>query len=405
MSDSHSAVELRLLLEEVCADLCRFEHTIARGLRPDAIHIDREASVGHPGAFADFRIQPQGRPARFVEVNFGYTNDALLKSLRRKYAVPTALTQSADGVVLVLDEAGRADYAGVIAAARASLHPGLDLEVWNETRLREMIRLHFKVEVERFEPERLLDVRAAIEHAMGRYAFGAAPGQPYEHDALRAQLLWHLGFWRVRELYEKSGNPRNVLQPATYPDVVIVMADICSFSSFVRDTSDARVVREFLTSFYANVRSQIIDRGGLLYQFVGDEAVGIFGLPDRREGYLDAAYETARAICSIGKAVTSQWQRRIDRVQTAHGVHIGMAMGELELLPLRPYSRTHIGFVGDGLNLASRLMGQAGCDEIVISNSLYGRLGARWQPEVTETEPIEARNVGRIAGWRSKVLF
>src|SRR6185369_12609457 len=107
--------------------------------------------------------------------------------------------------------------------------------------------------------------------------------------------------------------------------------------------------------------------------------------------YLDAAYETARAICSIGKAVTSQWQRRIDRLQPAHGVHIGMAMGELELLSLRPYSRTHIGFVGDGLNVAARLMSQAGCDEIVVSNSLYARISPRWQPEFSETEPIEAR--------------
>lgn len=403
MPDTHSAVELRLLLEEVCADLCRFEHTIAIGRRPGAINIDREASVGHPGCFADIVIQPHGQPARFMEVNFGYTNEALLKSLQRKFHVPTAVTRTANGVILVVDEAGRPDFATVIEQARAVLHEGLALEVWTEARLRQMIQQHFKVEVDRFEPDRLLDVRAAIEHAMGRYAFRVAPGHPYEHDALRAQLLWHLGFWRVRELYEKAGHPRQVLEPATYPEVVIVMADICSFSSFVRDTAEARVVREQLTSFYAKVRSQIIDRGGLLYQFVGDEAVGIFGLPDRREGYLDAAYETARAICSIGKSMASQWQRRIDRLQPAHGVHIGMSLGELELLSQRPYSRTHIGFVGDGLNVASRLMAQAGCDEIVLSNSLYARISPRWQSQFAEIEPIEARNVGRIVGWRSKV--
>jgi class 3 adenylate cyclase len=65
--------------------------------------------------------------------------------------------------------------------------------------------------------------------------------------------------------------------------------------------------------------------------------------------------------------------------------------------------RTHIGFVGDGLNVAARLMGQAGCDEIVASNSLYARLNPRWQPEFSETEPIDAKNVGRIMAWRSKV--
>jgi hypothetical protein len=117
-----------------------------------------------------------------------------------------------------------------------------------------MIKRHFNVDVDRIEPGRLLDVRAAIEHAMGRHAFRAAPGQPHEHDALRAQLLWHLGFWRVRELYEKAGHPRQVLQPATYPEVAIVIADLCAFSGFVRDTADARIVRESLTSFYAKVR-------------------------------------------------------------------------------------------------------------------------------------------------------
>jgi hypothetical protein len=44
-------------------------------------------------------------------------------------------------------------------------------------------------------------------------------------------------------------------------------------------------------------------------------------------------------------------------------------------------------------------MGPAGCDEILASNSLYARLSARWQPEFSETEPIDAKNVGRIAGW------
>ncbi len=403
MADIQSTLELRLLLEEVCADLCRFELAITKGISPGHIRIDREAYLGCPGVFADMRVQPQEQPAFFMEVKFGYSDEALLKSLQRKYQTPSAQTQSAKGVVLVVNVLNRTEWAALRPRLEAALHPGLTLEIWSESHLRQMIQRHFGVDVERTDPDRLLDVRAAIEHAMGRHAFNVPPGQPYEHDALRAQLLWHLGFWRVREIFEKAGHPRQVLQPGTYPEVAIVIADLCSFSSFVRDTPDAQIVRESLTSFYAKVRSQIIDRGGLHYQFVGDEAVGIFGLPDRREGYLDAAYETARAIASIGKSVTSQWQRRIDRQQPACGVHIGMAMGELELLSLRPYSRTHIGFVGDGLNVAARLMGQAGCDEIVVANSLHAKFSPRWQAEFVETEPTDAKNVGRIMAWRSKV--
>ena len=403
MADVQATLELRLLLEEVCSDLCRFELAITKGIPPGSIRVDREYYLGRPGIFADMRVQPQDQPAFFVEVNVGYSNPALLKSLQRKYQTPSAETKAANCVVLVVDEINRPDWAALQPQLRAALHAGLELEIWNEDKLRQMIKRHFGVNVERTDSDRLLDVRAAIEHAMGRHAFMVPTGQPYEHDALRAQLLWHLGFWRVREIFEKAGHPRGVLQPGTYPEVVIVIADLCSFSSFVRDTPDAQIVRESLTSFYAKVRSQIIDRGGLLYQFVGDEVAGIFGLPDRREGYLDAAYETARAISSIGKSVTSQWQRRIDRQQAACGVHIGMALGELELLSQRPFSRTHIGFVGDGLNVAARLMAQASCDEIVISNSLYAKISSRWQAEFTETDPMDAKNVGRIMAWRSKV--
>ena len=46
----------------------------------------------------------------------------------------------------------------------------------------------------------------------------------------------------------------------------------------------------------------------------------------------------------------------------------------------------------------------AACDEIVVSNSLYAKLNPRWQPEFSEIEPIDAKNVGRIVGWRSKVV-
>src|SRR6476620_4137255 len=78
--------ELRLLLEGLCCDLCRFEHVIADGLSPEAIRIDREYWLGTPGAFADIMVAPAGRPAYFVEVKFGYRNDNLLRHLLRKYS-------------------------------------------------------------------------------------------------------------------------------------------------------------------------------------------------------------------------------------------------------------------------------------------------------------------------------
>ena len=80
---------------------------------------------------------------------------------------------------------------------------------------------------------------------------------------------------------------RDIGPPGHYRDVVVVPAELCSFSSFVRDTPNAEVIRENLTSFYSKARYQIINSGGMLYQFVGDEVIGIFGLPDHAPGYVE----------------------------------------------------------------------------------------------------------------------
>ena len=152
---------------------------------------------------------------------------------------------------------------------------------------------------------------------------------------------------------------REILSPGHYQDVVVLVADMCSFSSFVRDTPKGNVIRENLTSFYSKARYQILNNGGVHYQFVGDEVIGIFGLPDHTPGYIEAAYETARALGSIGRSVAHEWQRQIDREQSPVGLKMGLAVGDLHLLALRPFSRTHIGFTGDCINMAARLMSHA----------------------------------------------
>ena len=57
--------------------------------------------------------------------------------------------------------------------------------------------------------------------------------------------------------------------------------------------------------------------------------------------------------------------------------------------------------MGDALNLAARLMSEARSDEAVVSNTFYTRLAPERHRLFEEVEPIEAKNVGRIQGWRT----
>ncbi len=82
-------------------------------------------------------------------------------------------------------------------------------------------------------------------------------------------------------------------------------------------------------------------------------------------------------------------------------MHIGIAMGDLDLMPFRPFSRTHLGFMGEPMNLAARLMGEAKSDEAVATNIFYAGLDDTQSRLFEAIEPIEAKNVGRIRAWRT----
>jgi class 3 adenylate cyclase len=393
--------QLRLLLEELCCELCRFEHAAPDQFAPGEVRIERECHLGRPGAFADIRVTPTASPPYVVEVKFGYPADTLVRHLRRKYADPAPALAGVARVVLVIDAAGRPDWAEVEAAAAGCLAPGLALEVWDEARLIQLLKDRYGIEVPAITAANLIEVRQAIDRAQGFYAFGGASLAGYEHEPLNAELLWHFGFWRLRQLREARGlGPRDILPPGLYRGAVVLLADLCSFSSYVRDTPDGRVVRESLTAFYSKARYQIIHNGGMRYQFVGDEVIGLFGLPDRPAGFAGDALATARALVSIGDSVSHHWQRQIDRVQAAGGVHVGVAVGDLQIVSLRPFGRTHVGAIGDCINVAARLMAAAGPGEVVVSNSFLQALDDADRGSFREIEPVEGKNVGRIKAWK-----
>jgi class 3 adenylate cyclase len=393
--------QLRLLLEELCCELCRFEHTTTNSLDPEVVRIDREYHLGKAGAFADIKVHPASSAPYVVEVKFGYSTDTLLRHLRRKYGEPDPSFAGVAKVILVIDSADRPDWPRVESEAAGCLAPDLKLEVWNEARLIQLLHDRFQIKIPAITPTNLLEVRQAIDRAQGYYAFGGKSLAKYDHEPLNAELLWHFGFWKLRQLREvKQLGPRDILPPGLYRGVVVLLADLCSFSSYVRDTPDGRIVRESLTSFYSKARYQIINSGGMLYQFVGDEVVGLFGIPDRPDGFARAALGAARALVSIGDSVSHHWQRQIDRVQGSGGVHIGLAIGDLQIVSLRPFGRTHVGAVGDCINVAARLMAAAGPGEIAVSNSFLQSLDEAAQVKFQEMEPLEARNVGRIKAWK-----
>jgi adenylate cyclase len=389
--------ELRLFVEEICCNLLRLRYASEKGIEPQDVRIRQECSLGIPDGFADIRIDIAGTPPQYLEIDYGYSPEQSLASLTRKYGPAVAL-EDGSKLVVIIDAKLAESWKDIAAQLRSKLSPKLEFEVWDEAKLLALLKDSFGVEVDCICERNIADLRHAVDNAEGRHAFE----ETWAGDNLQSTLTWHYGFWelkRLRQNYRMTSS--TMLPPGSYPKVVTVMADLCGFSGYVKETKEDGVIRHCLTTFYSKARSAILNTGGMMYQFVGDEAIGLFGLPDQPDNYLEAAFDCARALVDIGNSVSRKWQRELDSVQKTHGVHIGICMGAMQIVSLRPFSRTHISGIGDVINLAARLLADAGPGQIVASNAYYQALVPDYQAAFRESAPVEAKNIGTVLAWRA----
>jgi class 3 adenylate cyclase len=395
-SETHLA-NLRLFLEDVTCDNLLFKHLVENDQGSSTCEIDREYYLGAPRTFADIRIGPVSGPEYFIEVKFGYTEARLLETLRRKYSIDTPQIRAA-GKLLVVTSNSTKEFETQI---QRIINPCLQLEVWTEATLKSQIQERLGINIDSITEHELLDVRERIENAQGCFAFGGENVAAYDNDPLRAELLWLLGPLKLKRLRETGRNsPREMLPPGRYQRVAVLMADLSSFSSFVRDTPDPEITRESLTAFCSKARYQIVNGGGMLYQFVGDAVLGFFGIPEAEPLAVANSLRVAKSILDIGASVSDNWQRQIDRIQPSNGAHIGITVGDIEILALRPFSRTRIGAFGDPINMSARLSSSVKGGQIAVSNSYYHKLPQSHQAEFEAMDELDARNVGRIKAWK-----
>ena len=395
--------EFNLFLQEICGDLCLFRHVVDDDIPPEKVKIHLEANIGISNLTADIRVRAPGRPPYvvepyFVEIKYGYPQDLLVTRLCEKYGKENGLTTEEKRLVVVTEPSDYPDWSNIEATLRNALSPNLELEIWDEDHLLRQIRERFSVDIGAISQEDFVGVRQAIENAKWRRAFVDAPADHH----LAATLLWHFGFWTLNRLYENQGlQPEEVLEAGRYENVAVLMADLCGFSSYVRATRDEELVRHSLTSFYSKARHVVHNNGGMVYQFIGDEVVGLFGLHNSTGDYdyVQDALDCANALVDIGNRVSSIWQRELDFVQEKSGVHIGISIGDLELMRLRPFSHYHIGFAGDALNLAARSTAEAGQSEIVVTNNLFQHIRSGAEQDFLKLSPVDVKSLGPIQCW------
>lgn len=144
--------------------------------------------------------------------------------------------------------------------------------------------------------------------------------------------------------------------------LTIMFADIRGFTSF-SEKSRPEDVFESLNDYLGAMIPAIIENNGVIDKIIGDEVMAIFGmLADDRAGAmhgLHASLQMLRAIEKLNRA------RRRQGVKLLH-IGIGMATGAVSLGVLGSRQRKSITVIGNHVNLAARLQGIAGPNQLVI---------------------------------------
>jgi adenylate cyclase len=161
-------------------------------------------------------------------------------------------------------------------------------------------------------------------------------------------------------------DPASVQLGGTRCEVSVMFADMRGFTGISERHAPEEVVK-ILNSYLACATEIILKNGGTLDKFLGDGVMAFFNAPLPQEGHVLAAVRAA-----------TQMQARLrelqgptgDRIAFGVGINTGEGIvGNIGTAELMNYT-----IIGDVVNVAARLQGEARAGEVLLSGGAYERI-------------------------------
>ena len=163
----------------------------------------------------------------------------------------------------------------------------------------------------------------------------------------------------------------NIEQNGERRDLTVMFADIRGFTSFSEKAQPEHVF-ESLNTYLGAMIPAVIEENGVIDKIIGDEVMAIFGmLPEHTDG---AAYGLRAAVRMLTAIDQLNKQRREQGGELLQ-IGIGMATGPVSLGVLGSQHRKSITVIGNHVNLAARLQGVAGPNQLIIDSTTFESIG------------------------------
>ena len=172
-------------------------------------------------------------------------------------------------------------------------------------------------------------------------------------------------------------------------DVSVLFVDVRGFTSLSeRIPPDEVVVR--LNRFYSLAAQAVFDLDGTLDKMVGDQVMAFFGAPFRPKDHAQRAVQAAMDIVTSVQTTGEE----SESLPVGGGVGTGQALvGNVAEGEIRDFTA-----IGDVVNTAARLQGEAQSGEVLVMEETYAPVAALFPdaPQRTlklkgKAEPVVAR--------------
>src|SRR5690349_2258303 len=176
-------------------------------------------------------------------------------------------------------------------------------------------------------------------------------------------------------------------------ELTVLFADLSGFTAMTRQLGPERT-HEVVDAFLKSATYALVRHGAFIDKYVGDAVMAFFNAPIR---YEDHAARAVAAALEIEAEMPALSQRFDIDLRAAIGVASGWAhVGRLGSGDGKDYTA-----IGDVVNLAARLEGQARGGEVVVDEPVYRQVAGQYpdlRPEQVDLkgfgEPVEAYRFG-----------
>ena len=174
--------------------------------------------------------------------------------------------------------------------------------------------------------------------------------------------------------------------------ISVLFADLVGFTAHT-ESSDPEDVRARLTMYHRRLREDVERFGGRIEKLLGDGVFAVFGAPTAHED------DPERAVRAALRAQESVEELNKQIPELALSVRVAVTTGEA-IVQLDDSDVDREGIVGDVVNTASRLQGEADPGTVVVDERTYAATRA-----IIEYLPLESVSVkGKVAPlaiWRA----